>query len=151
MKAYPDTSFLCAFYRKQHNTETAIEARSALAEPLSVTRLLLWEFRQGARFQAFRFRQDRSKGFALTEATRMIADLEEDLRNESVTMVDCDMQAVLIRAEIISRTRTSSGGHRSFDLLHVATAIELGAVEFWSFDGNQNGLARAEGLVTPLA
>ena len=36
------------------------------------------------------------------------------------------------------------------DILHVATAIELGAKEFLTFDGNQKKLAEAEGLVVPL-
>jgi len=32
------------------------------------------------------------------------------------------------------------------DILHVATALHLGAREFLSFDGNQRKLARAEGM-----
>jgi predicted nucleic acid-binding protein len=37
-------------------------------------------------------------------------------------------------------------GHRLLDILHVATAKALGAVEFLSFDEKQRRLARAEGL-----
>ena len=36
------------------------------------------------------------------------------------------------------------------DILHVATALELGVKEFLTFDGNQKKLAEAEGLVVPL-
>jgi hypothetical protein len=36
------------------------------------------------------------------------------------------------------------------DLLHVATALVLDARVFLSFDANQNCLAAAEGLATPL-
>jgi predicted nucleic acid-binding protein len=35
---------------------------------------------------------------------------------------------------------------RSLDLLHVATALEIGAMEFLSFDDRQRRTARAEGL-----
>lgn len=52
---------------------------------------------------------------------------------------------------MISRARTFTCGHRSFDLLHVATALERGAKDLLSFDDNQNTLATAEGFATPLA
>ena len=50
----------------------------------------------------------------------------------------------------VSKLRTFAGGHRSFDILHVATAVDLDAREFLSFDANQNELATAEGLKAPL-
>jgi hypothetical protein len=39
-----------------------------------------------------------------------------------------------------------AGGHRSFDVLHVATALHLGARDFLTFDANQRKLAAAEKL-----
>ena len=36
------------------------------------------------------------------------------------------------------------------DILHVATAIELGSKVFLTFDVNQKKLAEAEGLIVPL-
>jgi predicted nucleic acid-binding protein len=39
-----------------------------------------------------------------------------------------------------------TGGHRSLDVLHVATALHLGAREFLTFDTNQRKLAAAEKL-----
>ena len=36
------------------------------------------------------------------------------------------------------------------DILNVATALELGAREFLTFDENQKRLAEAEGLVVPI-
>ncbi len=39
-----------------------------------------------------------------------------------------------------------TGGHRSLDVLHVATALHLGAREFLTFDLNQRKLASAEKL-----
>ena len=38
---------------------------------------------------------------------------------------------------------------RSFDILHVAAAIHLGAKEFLTFDANQRKLAEAEGFKVP--
>jgi len=37
-------------------------------------------------------------------------------------------------------------GSRTLDTLHVASALELGAREFWTFDERQSKLAKAAGL-----
>jgi predicted nucleic acid-binding protein len=49
-------------------------------------------------------------------------------------------------AEILSKKHTIANGHRSMDVLHVATALHLGAKEFLTFDANQRKLAVAEKL-----
>jgi predicted nucleic acid-binding protein len=149
--AYPDTSFLCALYRRQDNSERALAYRQIMPEPLCVTRLVLWEFRQSVRFQAFRHSQNRHVGFPLREAERMIVKLTEHMESGIVKMTHCDLVSILVTGERISKSRTFTGGHRSFDILHLATAIVLDAKEFLSFDANQNQLAAAEGLATPLA
>lgn len=149
--AYPDTSFLCALYRQQDNSQSALGYRRSMPGPLPVTRLLLWEFRQSARFQAFRHSKNPEVGYPLEEAERMIAKVDEHIRQDSIKMETCELMAVLVTAERISKAHTFGGGHRSLDLLHVATAIELDARTFLSFDANQTRLAAAEGLETPLA
>ncbi|MFO7640475.1 MAG: PIN domain-containing protein [Candidatus Competibacteraceae bacterium] len=53
-------------------------------------------------------------------------------------------------AEEISSKHTESGGHRLVDILHVATALHLGAETFLTFDSNQKRLAEAEGLTVPV-
>jgi predicted nucleic acid-binding protein len=122
-----------------------------MSEPLHVTRLLLWEFRQSVRFQAFRHRNNRQVGHPLQESEKMLSDLSDDLRDGLVTMMEIDFINVLVTGEHISKARTFAAGHRSFDILHIATAIELGAKAFLSFDANQIALAAVEGLETPLA
>lgn len=150
MTAYPDTSFLCALYRRQDNSNRALDFRRSISGPLVVTRLLLWEFRQSARFQAFRHSKSPKAGYPLREAEKMISDLSDDLRDGVVICTEVDFINTLLTGERISKARTFGGGHRSFDLLHVATALELGAKDFLSFDANQIRLAAAEGLQTPL-
>jgi predicted nucleic acid-binding protein len=150
MKAYPDTSFLCAIYRTQDNSPKAINWRAAMDEPLHVTRLLLWEFRQSARFHAFRHSHNRQVGYPLHEAEKMISDLQDDIVHGLVVSLEPDLTDILFTAERLSKSRTFSGGHRSFDILHVATALTLGATDFLTFDSNQAALASSEGLTTPL-
>lgn len=45
---------------------------------------------------------------------------------------------------------TLTGGHRGFDILHVASALIVKANRFLTFDENQKKLAKAEGLVVPI-
>ncbi len=46
----------------------------------------------------------------------------------------------------LARNYVSTCGTRSFDTLHVASALELGVTEFWTFDDRQAKLAKAVGL-----
>ncbi len=150
MKAYPDTSFLCALYRLQANSQEAAAYFAALPGPLEVTTLLLYEFKQGVRFQIRLHRHDRFKGYSQAEGTKMLLDLKSDLISGEVLTVPAPWQQIHIAAERLSELHTVAGGHRSMDILHVATAIELGFRKFLTFDSNQKKLAEAEGLVVPV-
>jgi len=150
MKAYPDTSFLCAIYRLQDNSADAAAYFAAMPGPLEVTTLLLYEFRQAVRFQIRLHRHDPSKGYPQAEGTKMLADLKADLVSGEVVTLPAPWPQIHLAAERLSELYTSTNGHRSMDILHVATAIELGAKEFLTFDGNQKKLAEAEGLVVPV-
>ena len=55
-----------------------------------------------------------------------------------------------LAAERLSEHYTDAQGHRAMDILHVATAIELGAKAFLTFDRNQKKLAESEGLIVPV-
>jgi predicted nucleic acid-binding protein len=150
MKAYPDTSFLCALYRLQANSAEAAAYFASMPGPLEVTTLLLYEFRQAVRFQIRLHRHDFSKGYPRAEGTKMLADLKADLVSGGVITIPAPWQQIHLAAERLSELYTDASGHRSMDILHVATAIELGVNEFLTFDGNQKKLAEAEGLLVPV-
>jgi predicted nucleic acid-binding protein len=150
MTSYPDTSFLCALYRLQENSAKAAAAFATMAGPLEVTTLLLFEFRQSVRFQVRLHRQHASKGFPKAQGMKMLADLKADLAGGAVVLVPCPWPQVHAAAERLSELYTVTHGHRAMDILHVATAQELGAGEFLTFDANQRKLAAAEGLRVPL-
>ncbi len=63
-----------------------------------------------------------------------------------LVLATCNLTMVVAEAKRLAVTHTLTGGHRSFDILHVAAALHLGAREFLSFDSNQRELAKAEGL-----
>jgi len=144
--AYPDTSFLYAFYVKQSNSPAAAAHAATMKEPLHVTALLVYEFRQSLRFQVWRRSANPREGIAPADAQAALNQFESDLASGVAVLVPCNFPDVLCRAEEMSQRHTIAGGHRSFDVLHVATALHLGARELLSFDDNQRAPAQTEGL-----
>lgn len=150
MNALPDTSFLCAIYRTQNQSPIADAYMQRLSEPLPVTSLLLLEYRQSIRLQIRLHQQDHTKGFSQAEGWQMLHDLQMDLNTGLLVPTPVDWSAVHQRAEALSHAHTTRTGHRFADILHVATALEVGACEFLTFDANQKMLAIAEGLRVPF-
>ena len=146
MTAYSDTSFLFAFYVKQSNSHAAAAHAATMKEPLHVTSLLAYEFRQALRFQAWRHSANQREGISCTDAQVALNRFESDLASGVAVLASCPLQAVIRSAEELSSRHTIAGGHRSFDMLHVATALCLGVKEFLTFDANQRKLASAEKL-----
>lgn len=150
MKAYPDTSFLCSLYREQAFSREADKLFEETEKPLPVSTLLLFEFRQSVRFQIFLRAKDRKKGFGKEEGDAMLRDLRSDLASGVIAVVPVDWTEVHNLAEILSAKHTEDGGYRFADLLHIATALQLGAGQFLTFDANHRAVARAEGMKTPV-
>jgi predicted nucleic acid-binding protein len=144
--AYPDTSFLCAFYVKQTNSTAAAAHAATMKKPLYVTELLNYEFRQSLRFQVWRRAANPREGIAQADAQAALNQFDADLAGGVAVLAPCPLADVFHRAEDISRRHTIKDGYRSFDVLHVATALVLKAEEFLTFDANQRKLAMAEGL-----
>jgi hypothetical protein len=82
-----------------------------------------------------------------------LASFDEDVAEGRYAHADVLWRATLKRASEISRARTRALGCRTLDVLHVATAVELGLRVFVTFDRRQRQLAKSCGLrpVTPGA
>ncbi|TDU68031.1 putative nucleic acid-binding protein [Prosthecobacter fusiformis] len=150
MITYPDTSYLCALYREQDNSDIALAYDEQMSGPLYVSTLLEFEFRQAVRLQVWLHAQNKRKGYSQGEANSMMADWETDIAAGHVAIIPADMDAVLRMAEHLSSTHTCHTGNRTLDILHVATAKHLSAKEFLSFDARQRQLAKAAGLKVPV-
>ena len=146
MKAFADTSFLYALYRQQQNSRVADALLVGMRQPVRVSSLVLFEFRQSARFQAFRFSKDRAHGFSKREAREMLAVLQENIAAGGLELIPADWQEVHSIAERLSSQYTETGGHRALDILHVATALYQKADRLLTFDSNQAALAKSAGL-----
>ena len=150
MIAYPDTSFLCALYRFQVNSAVAARHAAQMPEALHVASPLLFEFRQSLRWQSFLHAKDPAKGFDRGSAQTALARLQANIAAGVIVVVPVDWADVASIAERLSAQYTWTEGYRGFDLLHVATALHLGAAEFLTFDAKQKKLAEAEGLAVPV-
>lgn len=150
MIAYPDTSFLCSIYRKQIHTPVALTFKAAMQEPIFFTSLLEFEFIQAIRLQVWLHAADRTRGYSEAEADQMLADWESDVASGVNVLVPSDADAVLRLARTYSLQRTAHQGHRTLDILHVATAVHLGAKEFLTFDARQRALAKYASLRVPI-
>ena len=150
MRCFTDTSFLCALFREQDNSERAFTFMEELSGQVIVSTLVLWEFRQSARFQVFRYRKDRTKGFSRREADRMLNALAANLEAEALILEPVEWPDVHSLAERLSAKYTMNSGHRPMDILHLAAAKHLRFSQFLTFDGNQRTLAEAEGLTVPV-
>jgi predicted nucleic acid-binding protein len=147
LNAFADTSLLCALYREQENSRTADRLMQREAVPVHVSSLVLFEFRQSVRLQSFRFSRDRTQGYSKTEALRMLEILQSNILAGRLMIPPVeDWAEVYSIAEELSTQYTAETGHRSFDVLHVATALHLKASLFMTLNVRQKELAKAVGL-----
>jgi predicted nucleic acid-binding protein len=146
MNAFADTSFLFALYRQQDNSDLADAFVARSREPVHASSLVIYEFRQSARFQTFRHSKDRTNGFSKRVADKMLEVLQENINGGVIVLVPVEWPEVHSTAERLSAQYTITGGHRALDILHVATALQVEAKQLLTFDLNQSVLARAAGL-----
>jgi predicted nucleic acid-binding protein len=139
-----DTSFLFSLYGNDAHTPRAIAWMKSQRRALTLTALSEYELGNALRFAEFR------KGIALGEAALFWAQFEADRASGRIQVKVCNLADVIDEAKRLSVTHTLTGGHRGFDILHVATALILKAQRLLTFDGNQKKLAEAEGLVVPF-
>ncbi len=117
---------------------------------IKISGLVRYEFLQAVWFEVWRRSRGLAHGFDATQAQSGLAAFDFDLEQGVWHQAALNWDATVASAERLITTHTVRHGARSMDLLHVATALELGATEFLSFDLKQRRIAEAEGLVLPL-
>lgn len=144
MVVYADTSFLFSLYGNDVHTPRALAWTKKRRSPITLTVLNEYELGNALRFAEFR------KGIAPGNAALFWSQFEADKAGGRLMLQICNLAEVVNDAQRLSLSHTLTGGHRGFDILHVATALQLGAKHFLTFDANQRKLAEAEGLKVPL-
>ena len=113
-------------------------------EAVFLSRLNLFEYENALRLAEFR------KLISAGQRLEYFSLFHEALSAGRLAFEDTNLADVLAEAGRISEAHTPGGGHRGFDILHVAAAKKIGATDFLTFDQNQRKLARAVGLNVPL-
>ncbi len=140
MSSYADTSFLVSLYGRDVNSRSAILLVQKQAPVFIVT-----PFGE-AEFTNIVFAVTaRPKGWTISEARTIEEDFVRDLQAGVWQWEDLPAQTWQ-RARELSRRHAPALSSRTLDTIHVASALVLGAEDFYTFDRDQARLARAAGL-----
>lgn len=137
---YADPSALLKLYLHEPESRAMVVWRTKTTGPLAVTAHGRVELTNGVALAAHR-------GFITPAAVQAaFTALDEDFDQGRYRPADLLWRAVLKRAADLSRRHTPVLGTRALDVLHVASALELGLKRFVTFDERQRQLAVATGL-----
>lgn len=136
MRIYADTSFLLSLYSFDGNSAAAARAVRASAAERFITILGEVEVVNALGLRVFR------KEITTVQAQSSLHDFEKDL-HDGVFQLRGLPDPVFCRARELSRQTSAKLGTRTADLLHVASALELGVEYLFSFDKRQRKLAQA--------
>jgi predicted nucleic acid-binding protein len=146
-KFYVDPSALLKLYLREPESRSMTSWRTKIGGPLWVTHHGRVELTNGIGLATYRGL------ITATAAAAALEALDDDFSEGRYVNADLLWRATLKKASDISREHTPLIGCRSLDVLHIASALELGQRNFVTFDTRQQQLARAVGLkaVTPAA
>ena len=150
MSAFADTSFLFAFYFRRDASQRAIEKVEAATLPLRISALVHYEFVQAVWLEVWFRANGEQRGMNETDAQNGLAAFALDVEQGLWDIAAPDWDGVIREAERLAVNHTPRLGARALDILHVATARQLGATEFLTFDINQRHLAEAEGFAVSV-
>jgi predicted nucleic acid-binding protein len=136
---YLDSSLLVSLYCLDANSVAAAAALQAAKAKLLITSLGELETMNAFSLRVFR------KEITAAQADAARKTFEKDIL-AGVFLLRALPDAAFERAKVLSRQQTPKLGTRTADLLHVAAAVELGAVSLFSFDLQQRKMAQAAGL-----
>ena len=141
---YCDSSFSASLYAWDGNTARANQVYQADGRrPLFFSEWQELELVSTLRLGLFRaWRAKMPTPYRLGTCLKRIA---EDLRNGILCRAKLNWPACVRQASKISEQNTEAAGVVMLDIWHVACAVELQATAFWTFDADQEKLARTTG------
>lgn len=156
MKIYADTSFIARLYLPQFCHDDAAtmidDVRAARITRIPLTWLLEIEVTSAWELYVFFGKQPEHPRVSPEQAAAAHADFRDDIRGGLIyETADVSTSRLVRAAEDLTLRHTAKLGFRSYDIIHVATALELGCEEFWTFDKRATALAEKEGLRVPSA
>lgn len=151
MTPYADTNFFTRIYLELPGSHEADQLAAAIkregTRPLPVLWLHRLEFLNALQLHLFMARAPSQPFVSREQSALALANFRDDLasegflRNTVVPVSELEKQF-----EELSLRHTATHGFRTYDLLHVASALALKCDSFWSFDPKASKLAALEGL-----
>jgi predicted nucleic acid-binding protein len=151
MRVYADTNIFTNLWIDLSHSEEAmslIEELRGKRAKLPITRLLRMEMTNALQRLVYESRHG-AQGIRVSTETALAAhgNFNEELEAGDFlfrrAVSDEDLEALAYRY-------TATEGFRTYDIMHVASALVLGCDTFWSFDARAKKLASLVGLQTNL-
>lgn len=151
MKPYADTNFFTRVYLPLPESERADRlfdwAQRSEASLLPVTWLHRMELTNAFQLSVWLGRQGGHPRIAAQHAAVAQHNFEDDLAAETFLVAETvAISALQTLFEQMAARHTAKHGFRTYDILHVASALLLGCDHFFSFDARASKLAQIEGL-----
>jgi len=140
LSIYADTSFFVSLYLTDRHT-AEVERRLRSRPSLWMTPLHVAEWTHAIEQHVFR------KSISRREADRLLQQFQQHRVQNLWREVSVPDRAFEVCTQL-AHQHAARLGVRTLDTLHVASAVELKAEHFWTFDTRQSKLALAAGLKT---
>lgn len=145
---YCDTNFFTSLLVDMPHRAEAENLLAAATTPLPVTWLHRWEVLNALQQCVFLTRQG-TQQLRVTPELAAVAEAQffDELKLGRVwTPSTLALDQVDTLFQTLSHRHTAKEGFRTYDILHVSSAIVLGCDTFWSLDAKAKRLASLEGL-----
>ena len=137
---FTDASFLVSFFARDEHGPQAVAWWSKSNAVITATRLVLFEAENSIRTLPL------SGKISRADARWAIEHMKRRVLEGMIEVRELSNKRVYPAARRLSIHHCEHKRFGAMDIVHVATAQELGAKLFVSFDGRQRELAAAEGL-----
>jgi predicted nucleic acid-binding protein len=140
MEAYFDSAVIVKLYVSEANSPHAIQLTEAYPVPYCLTPWQGLEVKNAMRLKAFRGE------ITAAQLQYSMAALAEDTALGRWQRPHFNAAVVEEKAAELSALYSARLGCRTLDIIHVATALVIGASYFITFDRRQSSLAKQAGL-----
>ncbi len=151
MKPYPDSNFLVRVCMAVEAFNDTLELLQTLPEQVVMPVTWLAELEVCNAIERYRFEAHSGSSLHISAELTAVAHttFSEYLAARS-SFARALVDASTLKAIFTNLTlrHTAKHGFRTYDILHVASALALGCDTFWSFNAKAKKLAKLEGLKT---
>ncbi|MGH7946363.1 MAG: type II toxin-antitoxin system VapC family toxin [Opitutaceae bacterium] len=153
MSAYVDTNVLVRLYLEAAGAQDALALLTSPAarplRPFPVSTLVRLEFANALQRMVCESREPGRWRTSPESATLAAAEFAVHLATAALFQaVPLALEDIESQFESLAARHTARHGFRTYDILHVASALHFGCDTFWSFDAKARKLAKLEGLKT---